>query len=322
MFKLFNNKIFLTFLTIFVSILIAIVVVFNKKSSQLPVIAIANWGPHISLLETIYGVKEELKHVNFEIADVNFDASMIMQVLYKLKAHKPKVIVAIATPVAQVAKNIIKDIPLVFADVTDPVQSGLLKHSNKSLANITGVSDMQDLKAFLVFAKKALPTAKNIGILYSTTEANDAALVKMMKEAVKLHDMHIVALAVNDADDISVNMQTFHNKVDFIYLGTSGIIQKSLPIIASNADQMLIPVFNAHSDAVINHIVLGSFGVNYRKIGHQVANLVKAILNGENIKNIKPVYPAAIDHEVFISKKIATKYGIDIPNDSNVTVVE
>ena len=317
---------FLTLLTILVGILIAIAVIFNRQSSQLPIVAIANWGPHVSLSETIVGLKEELHNVRFEIADANFESSLIMQILYKLKSHKPKVIVAIATPVAQVAKNIIKDIPLIFADVTDPVGSGLLIKSYKSLDNITGVSDMQDLRAFLSVIKKLLPNARNIGILYSTTEDNDAALVTMMKEAAKLYDMRIIAVAVDDihGDDIAVNVQSLHNKVDFIYVGTSAIMQKSLPIIAAAADQIMMPVFNAHSEAVLNHLVLGSFGVNYRKIGHLVAHSVKSVLNGGSIKSIKPVYPSAGDHQWFISKKRAKQYGITIPSDGsdNITVVE
>lgn len=322
MFKIFNNKLFITCFTIFACILIAVSVSLKKQSSKLPIIAIANWGPHVSLLETIYGIKEELNDVHFEVADANFESSLIMQVLYKLKAYKPKVIVTLATPVAQVAKNVIKDIPVVFADVTDPIEAGLLTDRYKSSANLTGVSDQQNLKAFLAFAKTLLPNAKNVGILYSTSETNDAALVKMMKEAVKAYDMHVVAVAVDHARDIPLRMEALHNKVDFIYVGTSGAIQPSLPAIVSTADHMQIPVFNAHSDAVLHQMAVGSFGVSHRKIGHQVANIIKSILNGESIKKIKPVYPLESDHQGFVSKKRAMQYGIDIPQNSNITIVE
>jgi len=113
-----------------------------------------------------------------------------------------------------------------------------------------------------------------------------------------------------------------NGKVDFIYVGTSGAIQPALPAIVSEADRMNIPVFNAHSDAVLNHLAVGSMGVSHRKIGHQVANIIKSILNGENIKNIKPIYPLAVDHEGFVSKKRAEQYGINIPTAKNITVVE
>ena len=322
MFKKFNNKIFIALVTIFIFSLIAVSFKLNKPASNLPIVAIANWGPHVSLLETIYGIKEELKNINFEIADANFESSLIMQILYKLKTDKPKVMVVLATPVAQIAKNVIKDIPVVFADVTDPIEAGLLTERNKSHGNITGVSDAQDLQLFLSFAKTLLPHAKNIGILYSTSEANDAALIKMMKEAAKLYDMQVVTVGVDHARDLPLRIQMLNGKVDFIYVGTSGSIQPALPAIVSEADRMNIPVFNAHSDAVLNHLAVGSMGVSHRKIGHQVANIIKSILNGENIKNIKPIYPLAVDHEGFVSKKRAEQYGINIPTAKNITVVE
>ncbi len=143
-----------------------------------------------------------------------------------------------------------------------------------------------------------------------------------MKQAVKLYDLEVVAVAVDHARDIPIRMEMLQKKVDFIYVGTSGAIQPSLPVIVSTADRMQIPVFNAHSEAVIHQMSLASFGVNHRKIGHQVATIIKSILNGENIKKIKPIYPLASDHQGFVSKKRAAQYGIVIPNIDNITVVE
>ena len=46
----------------------------------------------------------------------------------------------------------IKDIPVVFANVTDPVSAGLA--SSKLNNNITGASDRQDLTLMLKFAQQ------------------------------------------------------------------------------------------------------------------------------------------------------------------------
>lgn len=303
---------------------------FKNPHDNIPIVAIANYGPHASLHETISGIKDELKtkglvenkDFRFEILDANFDHTLIRQMLSKLKASNPAVIVTLSTPIAQAAKSI-SDIPIVFSDITSPVDSGLLTSEDKPNANMTGASDRQDLVAFLSFAKKLLPHAKRIGLLYATTDANDLALVKMMQSAAKQFDMQVVLVPIEHANDVKHRMQAFKNTVDFIYVGVSGPIQPSLPTIASQAARMQIPVFNADANAVKEHQVLGSFGVSYYQVGIHTADLVYEILQGKSIDTLTPMFPQLADHQGYISLKVAQKLDIVLPQTlENITLVE
>ena len=69
--------------------------------------------------------------------------------LATLKAKNPKLILVMTTPIAQSAKSKIHNIPLIYTVITDPVEAGLIKETYKADINMTGSSDMQDLKAFL-----------------------------------------------------------------------------------------------------------------------------------------------------------------------------
>ena len=312
-------------ITVAIALVTVLIIIASwSRLEKLPVVAIANYGPHASLQETIEGIREQLQdEVVFKIADVNFDQTLIIQMLHKLKANKPKVIVTIGTPITQAAKNLIKDVPIVFAAVTDPIEAGLVTASNKPHKNITGVSDQQDLKLFISFVKTLMPDVKTVGLLYATSEANDAALVKMMQTAAELYDMEVLPVSVEHSRDIPLRMQLFNGNVDLIYVGVSGTIQPSLPAIVASADRMQIPVFNVNEDAVLNHYVVGSFGVNYRKLGNHVATIIKQILQGVDIKNIELIYPDLSDFQGFISKKRAEQFGINLPSDlNNITIVE
>ena len=303
----------------------------SNPQNNLPIVAIANYGPHSSLEETIQGIKDGLaklgkkegQQITFEISDVNFEHNLIMQMLTKLKASKPKVIVALSTPVAQAAKNIFKDIPIVFAAITDPVEAGLITNPNHANGNISGSSERQNLQIFISFVKQLLPTAKRIGLLYATGEPNDQTLVKMMKDAANENNMEVVAVAIDQSRDIPLRMQMFKNKVDYIYVGTSGPIQPSLPVIILEADRMRIPVFNADSDAVKKNQALASFGVTYYQVGINAAQIIYKILQGEKIENVPPIYPSPSDHHGFISRKKAHSLGLSLPlNMNNVTIIE
>jgi putative tryptophan/tyrosine transport system substrate-binding protein len=297
---------------------------FNRnQNKKLPVIAIANYGPHASLDAAITGFQEQMRvegyfeneNIQYEIADVGFDPSLIPQMLLGLKAKKPKLILVMTTPVAQLAKSKIKDVPLIFTAITDPIKAGLLKEAGRPDVNMTGSSDMQDLNAFLKFAKTILPTAKRIGILYSSSESNDAALVDMMTQSASALEMTVLAIPIDHPRDIPVKILNFKSKVDFIYVGTSGPIQPALPVIAAEAQKMNIPVFNVEAQAVQDGLALASFGVEYKAVGRNAAKLAAAFLNGEKIENLTPIYPTIFDHHGLINKKIATDLSLNIPLD-------
>ena len=78
----------ITFITIaLITMMTAIFLMQRNNQTDLPVVAIANYGPHASLDATIAGFKEQMqqegfienKTVHYEIADVGFDASLILR---------------------------------------------------------------------------------------------------------------------------------------------------------------------------------------------------------------------------------------------------
>lgn len=303
--------------TIIGLIILIIIVMILPNSNNLPLVAIANYGPHASLEATINGFKLQMKqrgfienqNIRYVIADVGFDAALIPQMITSLYQQKPKVMVVITTPVAQFSKAKIHDIPLVYAAITDPAEAGLLGSTN-----MTGSSDKQDLENFIIFAKSLLPNSKSIGLLYTSSESNDIALVKMMQAAVLKFNMQLIAIPVEQSSDIPIRMQKFKNKVDFIYVGTSGIIQPALPTIAAEAQKMHIPVFNVEDQAARNGLVLASFGVNYQAVGSNAGKLVAALLDGQKVSDLEPIYPGLSEHHGVIYKKKATELGIIIPD--------
>ena len=297
-----------------------------SHDSYLKVIAIANYGPHSSLQSAIKGFKEEMNkegysediNIEYEIADVGFDAALIPQMLSSLIAKKPSLMMVMTTPIAQAAKNKIKNIPLIFNVITDPVEAGLLNDPYLPQENMTGSSDKQDIISLLQFAKELLPHAKRVGILYSTSESNDHALVKMMQKGTESLNMTLVAIPIEQARDVHIRVMDFKDKVDFIYVGTSGPIQPTLPTIAALASKMNIPVINVEEQAVFDGLALASFGVDYLEVGKNAARLAASVLKGEDIINLKPLYPTLNQHYSVVNKKLAIKFNAHIPKSSKV----
>ncbi len=289
-------------------------------------IAIANYGPHASLEETIQGIQQGLaslgyrenKNIQYEILHINFDRSLLPQMLAKIKASKPDLVVSLSTPVSQAAKHYFKDIPLVFVDVTDPVSAGLINQ-----ANLTGVSEKQDIAGVVDFAKHILPSVHKIGLLYSTGDDNDKALLTLFKKVALLKNVELVALPIDQSRDIPVRMQAFKaKKIDFIYVGASGPIQPSLPAIVATANRLSVPVFNAHCDAVKHHQAFACYAVSYLALGQRAAIMIDKIIKGQSPKALAIYYPTVQDHEAYVSAKMAQKLQITLPkNGANLQIV-
>ncbi|MDR3155550.1 MAG: ABC transporter substrate-binding protein [Holosporaceae bacterium] len=302
-------------------------VFFNeKKKESLPIVAIANYGPLKDLELSIQGIKNELSDNGFvdgqtikiEIADIACDLSLIPQIIAKLKNCNPMVMVLVSTPIAQFAREKIRDIPLVYDAVTDPVAAGLIDGSRPG-NNITGSSDMQDLGILLKFVKTIFPNAKAIGLPYLTAESNDTALLKMMERAAPDFGLSVVPIPVDQMRDVSIRMQGVSGKVDCIYVGAGGLLA-AMPAIAAEAQKMGVPVFGAEDLAVRDGLALASYGVNTESVGRNAGKLVAKLLSGIDIKMLAPICPKSTDHMCVVNKKLAKKFGIRIPK--NATLVE
>ena len=75
---------------------------------------------------------------------------------------------AIATPAVQALKATVKDRPIIFSAVTDPVALGLREKNT----NITGSSDMADIEKQISIVHQLMPKLSKIAKLYSSGEPN------------------------------------------------------------------------------------------------------------------------------------------------------
>ena len=127
-------------------------------------IAITSFGEHPALQQVIDGMKASMKargyaegkDVSYSFTHVNWERNVIPQMLTKVAAGKPDVIVTITTPVTQTAVRAIGDrgIPIVFSAVQDPVVAGVVPSWDKPSNIMTGASNLADMEGTLRFIKQ------------------------------------------------------------------------------------------------------------------------------------------------------------------------
>ena len=309
--------------SIVVVLLLVLLFSANAAVAETLKVGIANFGEHPVLTAVIDGVKEgmaqngypEGSKVSYAVSHTNWDASLVPQMISKLQADKPNLIVAITTPVSQTAKNALmgSGIPLVFSTVTDPVAAKLTPSWEKGDVGISGVSDMQDMAAVLAFTRKLLPKAKTFGVPYNPGEDNDVALLKQIKSLAPASGFKVVAVGVDNTNDIPVRIQSLKGKADVIYVSGSNLLQSAAPAIAATAQQINMPTISVNLDHVKEGFFMAAFAVDYHQVGVKTGIMAAQILNGTDPASIAPVRMRYEDHVPKINTKLVKQLGLSVP---------
>lgn len=151
----------------------------TDQSGKTYKVGIVQYMDHASLNQITEYVEKELDAkaaetgATYDYQDYFFngegDATTLNQIGAQLKDDGVDIVVAIATPTAQIMQSVFEgtDTPIIFSAVTDPEGAGLVASNDAPGANITGTSDALNTDAImnLIFAQN--PDADKIGLLYS-----------------------------------------------------------------------------------------------------------------------------------------------------------
>lgn len=269
----------------------------------------ANKGFVDALKERGYGPDK----VEIDQENAQGDQSNLKTIVSRFKAEKPKLICAIATPAAQAAANEIKDIPIVGTAITDYTSAKLVQNDERPGGNVTGVSDFASMDAQMELAAKLIPQAKNVGLIYCSSEVNSEVQANQMKDYCKKHGFSVEERTVNNVNDIQQVAESLVGKVDYIYVPTDNTLASSIPTLMKITDANKIPVI-VGADIMAKDGALAALSVDYYHLGKQTGELAADILDGKVKPETSPIQHQK-DYTIVINKQDAEILGIQIPEE-------
>ena len=280
-------------------------------------VGIAQFGEHASLDNCREGFLQGLAEEGFvegenltvEYENAQFDTGTSNQIAQKFVSKDMNLIATIATPIAQSTFNAAKktDIPVVFTAVTDPDAAMLTE------GNITGTSDKLPVEAQLKLIRAMMPEAKNIGILYTTSEVNSESTIAEYKQKASDYGFEIIDSGISVAADIPLAVDKLLPQVDALTNLTDNTVVGSLPVILDKANARNIPVFGSE----IEQVKLGcvaSEGIEYISLGRQTGKMAAAILKGEKTAADTP-FETIEKSSLYINSGVMEKSGLILPED-------
>lgn len=302
----------------------AVVALGASAKADAKLIEIASFGEHPALNQVAEGFKTRMaelgyvdgKDVRYEFRHANFDRSLIPQLLQQVEAQDPALVFAITTGLNQAAVRGITDksIPIVFGAVVDPVVAGIVPDWQHGSAWSSGASMLPDFNASFDYLKKVLPGVRKVGTLFNPGEDNDTSNMELIRKAADAVGIEVVAVPVDNANDLPQRVQSFAGKVDAIFLIQSNIVQTSVPVVAQVAQRIKLPLFNSVYAPDLKDQLAGFHAISYLKNGEHAADIADRILKGEKPTDIAPYVPQAADFEAYVSPKGLAAVGLTVPD--------
>jgi len=232
------------------------------------------------------------------------------QIARKMVGNQPDIIVAIATPSAQAVVSTTKTIPVVFSAVTDPLAAKLVSTLNKPGKNVTGLSDMANVKEHLSLIKEFIPNLKVVGIPYNPGEANSVSMLASIKKTAATMGIKIVESAAPKSSDVMIAAKQLVGKVDAIYCPIDNTIISAAESVVRVGIDAQVPVFAADTSTV-SRGAIAAVGYNYFDLGRQTGDIVVRILKGEKPGSIDVKMAKGTD--LYVNPKMAERMGIKVP---------
>lgn len=272
-------------------------------------------------LDQIYeGIKEGLaeegleegKNLKLLFQNGQGDQSKLNTMSQQLVQDKADVLVGIATPAAQALDNNVKkkDIPIVLGAITDPEGAGLVASNDKPGANITGVSDQPPVGEIIQLAKKLLPTAKKVGMLYSSSEMNSQFQVAEATKKAESLGLEVVSKPVASTNEVAQTVQVLAQEVDFVFIPLDNTIANAMETVSQEATKQKLPVFPS-VETMVEQGGVATVGISQKELGVQTGKMAAQIAKGESDPATTPIYTFT-KGETIVNRAQAERFGINV----------
>jgi ABC-type uncharacterized transport system substrate-binding protein len=231
----------------------------------------------------------------------------------ELVALKPDVIFGAPAAAAVALHRETRTIPVVFAQVPDPVGLGMVESLARPGGNITGFALFEytiGLK-WLELLKQIAPHVSRVAVLYDPEQPTSPGYISTIEAAAPTFRVQVLLYPVRDAEAIGRAIETLVAQPDGgLILPPGALMVGYRDVIISLAARHRLPsIFGFRSFVADGG--LASYGVEYLDLYRRAAGYVDRVLKGEATANLPVQF--ADKFELVINVKTAKILGLDVP---------
>ncbi len=303
---------------IIITTTLAVMLLSNVNASENKKIGILLFSDAVRYREATSGIRDVLYEAGYREPNTRITMKNAMgnkarmaELVREFAEEKFDLIFALGTSAAVPSAREIKDVPLVFSVVYDPVDAGIAKSWRSSGNNTTGVSNKIPMDRIMERLAQ-FASIKRCAVLYTAGEKNSEAELRDLQEVHVRFGIDILPAPMASKEDIEAILPEVLRNSDALFLTGCPLVTDNLPLIVELAKKAKIVTVTHLEDLVERGALLGvcsDFGVVGRLSG---AKALK-ILHGTKPSSI-PIERAG-SLRLVINARTARKGDFLIPPD-------
>jgi putative tryptophan/tyrosine transport system substrate-binding protein len=240
-------------------------------------------------------------------------AEKSMPLAHELAALKPDVYVVIGPNAARMAQEAAPRVPIVFANVQDPLGSGLVTSLARPGGNMTGMSDghAESVTKRLELIKEALPRVERVAVMWNSASATNARQMKDLERAAVQLRVSLVSLPVQRREDLAPALHKLEGEraTALLLLGDI-VLTSNMAFLAQAAIERRVPaVYTLRSWTDAGGFM--AYGANFPELYRRAAGYVDRIIKGAKPSDL-PIEQAS-KFDLVINLKTAKAIGVAVP---------
>lgn len=231
--------------------------------------------------------------------------------LYIFVTNNYDLILGNATAALQAAVSSTDSIPVLGTSVTDyGTALDISDWNGVTGKNVSGTTDLAPLDQQAKCIKELFPDAKNIGIIYCSSEPNSIYQSTTITKYLEDEGYKIKEYTFADSNDVASVTKSACDASDVIYIPTDNTAASCTEAINNVAGPAKTPIF-AGEEGIAKGCGVATLSISYYDLGYETGEMAYDILvNGADITKM----------EVKAAPKFTKEYIADRADDLKVTV--
>ena len=291
----------------------------KSSSGDSYTVGILQYVQHPALDSATKGFEDALKDefgdsITFDEQNASGETANCSTIANQFVTEGVDLILANATPALQAAKAATSDIPILGTAVTDYATAlDISDWSGTVGGNVSGTSDLSPLDQQAQLFKELLPDAKNIGILYCSSEANSVYQADTITKYLKDEGYKVSTYTFSDSNDLQSVATTACQDSDALYIPTDNTAASNTELINNVATEAKVPII-AGEAGITEGCGIATLSIDYYDLGKQTGEMAAKILKGdEDVSKMKVEYASKVTKEYV--KDRCESLGITVPDD-------
>jgi len=267
-------------------------------------------------LESTKGFQERLAETGFGGAKVTYvtenaggNKAKAAEIVKKFAAMKLDLILSLGTSATVPLSREIKDVPIVFAAVYDPVKAGIAAGWKSSGNNTTGCSPLVPMAKQMESLKKLAPV-KRLAIIYTPGEQNSEAQLRDLLEIQDTFHIKMIPVRLTKKEEIAQLLPEVLRSTDALFLTGCNLATNQVSTIVAMANKAKVITISHLEDLVLKGVLLGVSAESHA-LGRLAGDKAVKILKGAEPSTIR--IDTAAKSDVMLNMNSAKQGAFVIP---------